>query len=89
MGRMSPNISCMQNEGASGDIDENKGEEKLDSSFRIGARGAGPLGSFWLRTPYSSLLHFKNEGASGDVDENKGEEKLDSGVRCGEGGAGL
>jgi hypothetical protein len=74
-----------QNEGASGDVDENKGTAKMQLMIPwLGGVSACGVIQFPDLAPTSrvpcpvSLVPFhKNEGASGDVDENKGTQKFD------------
>jgi hypothetical protein len=80
----------LKNEGASGDVDENKGEGvkvpgNQVSGVRpktrcraLGAKRQGPDTNHWQHNVQGAI---KNEGASGDVDENKGPEKKMPGDR--------
>ena len=75
-----------QNEGPSGDVDENKGKQVSGVGCQVlGARRPGYSVSHYARLAWRTV---KNEGASGYIDENKegqvlGLGGLASGAACG------
>ena len=71
---LTPDSCSSRNEGASGDVDENKGRcprIEFRSPKSKGLCGCCVCSDSCLLTPDS--CSSRNEGASGDVDENKGE----------------
>ena len=69
---LTPDSCSSRNEGASGDVDENKGASEVRGRSE-GLCGWCADSDSWLLTPDS--CSSRNEGASGDVVENKGRQK--------------
>ena len=84
---LTPDSCASTNEGASGDIIENKGEQKEGVGFRCkgihldsavqsgGLRAAGSEKTTFQ--PGMCMKTLNNSGATGDVDENKGSQGKD------------